>query len=289
MSERWTVGTVLAAANEYLYGQALSGARLEAELLLAHSLALSRLDLYTQFDRPLSEEERTVYRRLLKERSTGRPLQHLTGKQAFRRLDLRMADGVFIPRSETELLVEAVLGWLRAREGVADVLEIGTGSGAICVSLAVEAPGTTVWSTDISEEALALAAANASAHGVEDCVHLVHGDLFSPAPAGQAFDVIVSNPPYVPSGEIDSLASEVRDHEPRAALDGGPAGLDFYRRIISEAGRRLKAGGLLAFEVGIGQAQEVSAGLSTAGFEGIDIIRDYGGIERIVTAVYRQI
>ncbi len=289
MSERWTVRTVLAAANEYLSGRDLPSARLEAELLLAHSLALSRFDLYTQFDRPLSEKERTVYRRLLKERSTGRPLQHLTGTQAFRRLDLRMADGVFIPRSETELLVEAVVDWLRAREGEADVLEIGTGSGAICVSLATETPGTTVWSTDISEEALTLAATNARAHGVEDRIHLVHGDLFSSAPAGKTFDVIVSNPPYVPSGEIDSLALEVRDHEPRTALDGGPAGLDFYRRIISEGGRWLKAGGLLAFEVGIGQAQDVSSGLSTAGFGEIAITRDYGGIERIVTAVYRSV
>ena len=289
MSERWTVGTVLTAANEYLSGRDIPGARLEAELLLAHSLALSRFDLYTQFDRPLSEEERTVYRRLLTERSTGRPLQHLTGTQAFRRLDLRMANDVFIPRPETELLVEKVLEWISGREDAATALEIGTGSGAVCVSLAVEAPRTTVWSTDISQEALALAAVNARAHGVEDRVHLVRGDFFSSAPAGQTFDVIVSNPPYIPSGEIDSLASEVRDHEPRAALDGGPAGLDFYRRIISEGGRWLEAGGLLAFEVGIGQAQEVAAGLSTAGFEGIDITCDYGGIERIVTAVHRSV
>lgn len=289
MSERWTVGTVLAAANEYLSGRDLPGARLEAELLLAHSLALSRFDLYTQFDRPLSEAERTIYRRLLKERSTGRPLQRLTGAQAFRRLDLQMADGVFIPRPETELLVEAVLDWLRGREGPADVLEIGTGSGAICVSLAAEAPGTTVWSTDISEAALTLAAVNARAHGVEDSIHLLRGDMFSSAPAGKAFDVIVSNPPYVPSGEIDSLAREVRDHEPRAALDGGPAGIDFYRRIISEGRRWFKPGGLLAFEVGIGQAQEVAAGLATAGFESIDVACDYARIERIVTAVYRPV
>ncbi len=288
MSERWTVGTVLAAANEYLSGRDLPGARLEAELLLAHSLELSRFDLYTQFDRPLSEAERTVYRGLLKERSTGRPLQHLTGTQAFRRLDLRMADGVFIPRPETELLVEAVLDRLGSQGGSAEVLEIGTGSGAICVSLAVEAPGTVVWSADISKSALTLAALNARAHGVEDRLNLVHGDLFSAVPAGKVFDVIVSNPPYVPAGEIDALAREVRDHEPRAALDGGPAGLDFYLRIISESRQWLKAGGLVAFEVGVGQASEVAAELSRAGFESVDVTRDYARIERIVTAVYRS-
>ncbi len=284
MSQRWTVGNVLAAAHEYLVGQDLPGARLEAEKLLAHSLSLSRFDLYTQFDRPLDDDERGAYRLLLRARSSGRPLQHLTGRQAFRRLDLKMADGVFIPRAETELLVEKVLE--RANASRTPVLELGTGTGAICISIATESPQTSVWTTDISQAALELAKTNAADHGVVDRIQFLQGDLFSPLPDGVQFAAIVSNPPYIPTQEIETLSLEVRDHEPRAALDGGPSGLDFYERIIADAPARLQPAGLIAFEVGLGQASAVASSLAGAGFRDVEVTRDYGGIDRIVSAVW---
>lgn len=283
MPAPWTVGAVLEAAHKYLGEKKLPDPRLEAELLLAHSLELSRFDLYMQYHRPLNEDERAVFRNILKERATGRPLQHLTGSQAFRRLNLAMAPGVFIPRPETELLVETVLSWLPAFHAPAHVLELGCGSGAICVSLAVESPASKIDACDISPEALELSAANARAHNAQDRIKFFLSDLFSAVPAGRRYHAIVANPPYIPSADIESLATEVRDHEPRAALDGGDSGLDFYRRIAESAPDYLAPGGRLAFEVGIGQAEAVAALLENAGFARPEIHKDYARVDRIVT------
>jgi release factor glutamine methyltransferase len=282
MTAQWTVGTVLTAAHQYLAERQFPAARLEAELLLAHSLKMSRFDLYMQYDRPLNESERGSFRELLKQRSSGRPIQHITGMQAFRHLNLKMTPGVFIPRPETELLVESVLAWLH-KNIRGSVLEIGAGSGAVCISLAVEAPHTEVWAVDISEPALALARANAEAHDVADRIVFLHGDLFAAVPPGRRFSALVANPPYIPTDEIDKLSTEVRDHEPRAALDGGRSGLDFYQRAISGAPAVLGEGGLIAFEVGQGQADSVAAMLRSGGFGNIRISQDYAGIDRIVT------
>jgi release factor glutamine methyltransferase len=194
-----------------------------------------------------------------------------------------MAPGVFIPRPETELLVEHVLTWMKAAEGRDRILELCTGSGAICVSLAAEAPGAEVWTADISEAALALARTNAEAHDVAGRMRFLHGDLFAALPAGSRFAALVANPPYIPSDEIDKLAPEVSRHEPRAALDGGPTGLDFYKRIIAGAPAVLEENGLIALEVGLGQAADVADMLRAGGFGGVEIAKDYAGIDRIVT------
>lgn len=282
MTTQWTVGEVLSAARKFLSEKETPEARLQAEQLLAHSLNLTRFDLYTQYDRPLNKEERDRYRRLLKERSNGRPLQHLTGRQAFRRLTLKMAPGVFIPRPETEILVETILSGL-GKGGPPKILEIGTGSGAICVSLAVEVPGSRIWTVDISEPALDLARANAESHGVGERITFCRGDLFAPIDEGLRFDALAANPPYVPSGELARLATEVRDHDPREALDGGELGLDFFKRISAGAPTFLRPGGLIAFEVGIGQAPAVAAILGSSGFGDIAVTKDYAGIERVIT------
>ncbi len=285
---KWTLTEVLAAAKEYLEKQKLTSPQLEAELLLAHSLELTRVELYVQYDRPLKEEEREKFKRLLKERCAGKPLQYITGKQAFRRLNLRVGHGVFIPRPETELLVEKVIDEISRIAGSANsrptLLDLGAGAGTICLALAEELPNADIWAVDISEKSLAVAEANAIAHGLDSKVTFVCGDLFSALPATPAmkFDAIVANPPYIPSAQIDTLQVEVKDHEPREALDGGATGADFYRRITARASEYLEDRGLIAFEVGIDQATVVSEMLVDSGFPSIDIYEDYNGIKRVI-------
>ncbi len=284
MPGTWTIGTVLRAAQDYLGRKMTDSPRREAELLLAQTLDVSRFDLYTQYDRPLGEEERASFRRLIKKRSSGVPLQHITGSQPFRHLDLSVEPGVFIPRPETELLVEAVIDELKATGPGPAVLDIGTGSGAVCLSLAYEMPGADVWTVDVGPQATALARRNAAKHQLHERVKFLTGDLFAPIPPGQQFEAIVSNPPYIPTSQIDGLMAEVSCHEPRLALDGGADGLTFYDRIIKEAAPRLKPGGLVAFEIGIGQADSVSAMLESGAFSGITVRNDYSGLERIIPA-----
>lgn len=286
MGRRWTVAAVLSAAEEHLDKRDVASARLEAELLLAHSLRLSRIDLYVQFDRPLDEVERGAFKDLIRQRLTGKPLQYITGRQAFRRLTLRVEPGVFIPRPETELLVEKVIDALAKTPGSVAIAELGFGSGAISLSLAQELLDARVWAVDISTKAVAVARANAAAHNLEDKVEFVHGDLFEALPSAPAvgFDAIIANPPYIPTAEISGLQAEVKDFEPDAALDGGPDGLDFYARITKEAPSYLKDGGLVAFEVGLGQAGPVAGLLTRAGFSGVTVYNDYNNIERIVMA-----
>ena len=284
MSRLWTIGTVLAAAKEHLDKNNFAAAQREAELLLAYSLHLSRVDLYLQYDRPLSDSERASFKAVFKERLERKPLQYIIGNQTFRYLELRIEPGVFIPRPETELLVERIIDAVKGKSGSLAVLELGVGSGAVCLSLAKELPDVRVWAVDISAKSLAVAEANAVAHGLNDQVTLYHGDMFSALPAGAAlkFDVVAVNPPYVPTADIDSLEPEVRDYEPLEALDGGPTGIRFYEAIVKQAPGYLRPGGLIAFEVGLGQAGTVGALLEEAGFSNIEIGRDYNGVDRTI-------
>ena len=285
---QWTLSAVLTAAKDYLVKNDLTSPQLEAELLLAHSLQLSRVELYVQYDRPLNEAEREKYKGLLRDRCSGKPLQYITGNQAFRRLNLRVGPGVFIPRPETELLVEKAIEEIakyeRSQEEPLAIVDLGAGSGAICLSLAQELTGVHIWAVDISTQSLAVAEANAIAHGLEDKVTFLCGDLYSalPPPASKKYDFIIANPPYIPSGEIEGLQSEVRDHEPREALDGGSTGDVIYQRIISQASKYIKDRGAVAFEVGIDQSETVSERLANAGFTKVDVYKDYNGIKRIV-------
>lgn len=284
MSAGWTIGSVLAAAKTHLDKHDFTASRREAELLLASALRLSRVDLYTQFDRPLSDDERVSFKTLLKARLERQPLQYIIGSQAFRYLELHVEPGVFIPRPETELLVERIIDAVRAATGPLAVLDLGMGSGAVCLSLAKELPDVHVWAVDISAKALEITAVNAATHGLLDKVTLRQGDMFSglPAGAGLTFDVVAANPPYIPTREIDGLEPEVRDHEPLEALDGGPTGIRFYETIAEQAHEYLRPGGLIAFEVGAGQAAAVSAILEEAGFADIEVGRDYNGLDRTV-------
>lgn len=266
----------------------------DAGALLCAAANCDRVFLYAHGDSVLEEGRLNEYMDLLGRRAQGNPLQYLTGEQEFMSLFFHVGPGVLIPRQETELLVETVIGFCEGKLSgnlpQADnsrslrILDIGTGSGCIAISLAHYLPWASVTAVDKMEDALAAAKKNAAINGLEGRIHFVQGDLFQNI-AGSTFDVIVSNPPYIRSGDIPGLMREVRDHEPLEALDGGEDGLDFYRKIISKAPLFLKQGGLLAFETGYDQAAAV-ASLMTFDYIQIKTFRDLSGVDRVVSGVF---
>lgn len=277
--------TRLAAAH--LAAQGIEDARLDAELLLAHVLGIERLDLYLQFERPLEPAEVDAYRDATRRRAAREPLQYITGEAAFRELTLAVDPRVLIPRPETEVLVGEVLAWA-AERGVAggSALDLGTGSGAIALSLLAEGPFSRVVATDDSPGALEVAAVNAERYDAGPALELRHGALFDPIGGGEEFDLIVTNPPYVAEPERDTLMPEVRDHEPGAALFAGPDGLRVIRQIVAGAPDHVATGGLVALEVGAGQAAAVAGLLRERGFSEPRVARDLAGRERMVLAVH---
>ena len=264
-----TLRTALAQGAKLLNDAGIDSPRLTAEVLLAHALRQERIYLVAHSEDELTEVGWIHYGRYLHERMKGKPTQYITRRQEFYGRDFYVAPGVLIPRPETELLVEKVLGVLRAGDRV---LDVGVGSGCVGVTLAREA-AVRVFGVDISPEALAIARRNAAG-----LVGFVLGDLCS-AFGDESFDVVVSNPPYVPEGDRAGLAVEVREWEPAGALFAGVEGLDIYRRLIPEARRVLKPGGVLAFEFGFGQAAAI--GVLMAGWDGVEIFEDLAGIPRV--------
>ena len=264
--------------------------RLNAELLLACSLNLTREQLYIRFNDQLKEEEKEGVERLVGRRISGEPLQYILGHQEFWSIDFKVDPRVLIPRPETELLVEQALLILSEIPlgRTPYVLEIGTGSGAVAISLAKEVGDLFLVATDISRDALLLAKENAKAGGVLHRVAFVKSDLFEPFPAlggREPFDLILSNPPYITFSQIDELPKEVRDYEPIVALNGGEDGLDFYRKIIAQTPHYLRRGGWLLLEVGQGQSRIVSRRIEEEShFLKPACIPDLSGIERVVKA-----
>jgi release factor glutamine methyltransferase len=277
-------------AAEHLAAKGIEDPRLDAELLLAHVLGLRRLDLYLQFERPLEPPEVDAFREAVRRRGGREPLQYITGVVEFRELTLAVDGRVLIPRPETEVLVGEVLAWARgsgaAEGGAGPVLDLGTGSGAIALSLLHEGPFAAVVATDSSEAALAVAAANAERCGLADRLELRHGPLWAAVGEVEQFRVIVSNPPYVADDEETMLAPEIRDHEPRDALFAGPDGLSLIREIVDGAPGHLARGGLLAVEVGLGQADAVAGLFRLAGFGQPRVAADLTGRDRMVLGVY---
>ncbi|WP_455655533.1 peptide chain release factor N(5)-glutamine methyltransferase [Phascolarctobacterium sp.] len=278
----WTITGVLEWTKQYFANKGIENPRLDAEILLCAVLKCERITLYVHFDQPLSEEELTEYRGYVARRAQQEPLAYILGEKAFMKHSFKVNPAVLVPRPETELLVESVAK-AAAGAGAASLLDLGTGSGAIIVSLLELLPEAVGTAVDISAAALAVAGENAEAIGVSSRLTLVESDLFAGLPAGQAFDIIVSNPPYIPAADIAGLAADVQ-REPRGALDGGSDGLDFYRRIAAGCGTWLKPDGLLAFEVGIGQAQQVAGLCRQAGLTVTALRKDYAEIERMVFA-----
>ncbi len=277
--ETWTTLKVLNWTKEFLLSKGIVNARLEAEWLLCAATGLDRVGLYLQYDKPLSEIELSDYRAMIARRARHEPLQHILGSQEFCGLDFEVSPDVLIPRHDTEVLVgEAVL----RHPGALSILDIGTGSGCIAVSLCKRLVHAHVTATDISAPALAIARRNAEKNKTP--IEFLEGDLFTPV-AGRCFDLIVSNPPYIPRLDIESLDIEVRNYDPQIALDGGHDGLDIYRLLIPSAVTHLNPGGWLFVEIGIGQAQEVTQLFQSAGkFSKPIVSLDPSGIERVVGA-----
>ena len=282
--ERWTVLRILKWTANYFFERGIDGPRLDAELLLAEALDLDRVGLYLNYDRPLKDAELDRFRDYVRRRVNHEPVQYILGCTEFWSLKLNVDPRVLIPRPDTEVLVEETLA--QAQDGPLRILDVGTGSGAIAIAIASERPSWQVTAIDLCPQALTLASHNSEQHGLKDRIHFMEADL-SKLPEGP-FDLIVSNPPYIPASDWDGLMPEVRDHEPRLALVGGKDGLDAYRLLAAQSGQNLACGGGLLVEVGIGQADEVADLFRCSGMVGIDQRKDYSGIPRVVKGFRKQ-
>lgn len=285
----WTIKALLDWTADFLAkkGPAPQSARLEAQILLAHVLGCKKIDLMVRFDEQPAEADRTAYKALIKRRVDAWPVAYLVGFREFHLLPFEVTPAVLIPRPETETLVSEADRLIKPLAAPA-VLDLGTGSGCIAVGIAHGKKDARVTAVDVSPDALDVARRNAEKHAVDDRIAFLQGDLFGPVPAGTTFDLVVSNPPYVTPAELATLAPDVRDHEPRLALDGGPDGLAFYRRIAAEVGPFLKPGGWLLVEIGATQDEAVRAIVAERPeLELGKTLRDAGGRPRVVCAKKR--
>ncbi|MBX3182851.1 MAG: peptide chain release factor N(5)-glutamine methyltransferase [Polyangiaceae bacterium] len=281
--EAWTVTKVLRFAQADFQKRDFDSPRLDAELLLGACLGLSRVELLMEAARPLSPSELGAYRELIQRRRKGEPIAYILGRREFHGLDFRVDSRVLVPRPDTEVLVEVALTRTRARDQFGEALDLCTGSGCVAIAFRSARPGWRVMGVDVSRDALRVAQENALRLGCVFGMCWREGDLYDAVPAPQRFDLITANPPYIPSQELAELAPDVRDFEPRLALDGGPDGLDVIRRVVAQAGGRLRSGGVLALEVHYDQAPRVEQLLKDSGFTETSRSRDYGGHERVVS------
>jgi release factor glutamine methyltransferase len=282
--ESWTIRRVIAWAVEDLKKRGMSSPRLDVELLLGKVLGLDRVGLLIDAERPLDRVELGAYRALHQRRRAGEPVAYLLGVREFYGRPFRVDARVLIPRPDTEILVEVALARTRGVSLGARVLDLCTGSGCVAISLARERPTTRVLGTDVSGGALAVARENALRLGAVNAGFL-RADLFEGLPDALVHDLITANPPYILEAELPTLQPDIREYEPHLALTGGADGLDVVRRIVAGAPGRLAPGGVLAMEVGAGQAGEVAELFARAGFEAIERRLDYGGHERVVSGV----
>ncbi len=284
--EEWTIGRLLNWTRNHFESRNLDEPRLAAELLLAHVLGCKRIELYARFGEAPTADQRAVFREMVRAAAEHRPIAYLVGHREFYSLDFLVTPDVLIPRPETELLVELVLEWCKQnpRERY-ELLDIGTGSGCIAVTIAKRQTSVTALATDISPLALDVAARNAERHAVSQRVRMVQADMLnlpSEAVPSGGFDIAVSNPPYIAEAERDSLPANIRDYEPLTALFAGPDGLDAYRRISADVHRFLRPGGVLFLELGYGQAPAVESLFASASPElrPLGRRRDLSGIDR---------
>ena len=279
-----TVLEAIQKSTEFLAKKGVESPRLQTELLLAHQLKLPRMKLYLNFDRVLTSPETDGLRELIKRRAAREPLQHITGATNFCGHEIVVSRHALVPRPETELLAE--LGWkfLATRNGQPTALDFGTGTGCLAIAIAAKCPAAQITALDISADALALAKKNAAQNEVAERIEFLLGDGFAALPPNSQFDLIVSNPPYIASAEIATLEPEVKDFDPRAALDGGADGLDFYRRLAREAKNFLKPEGKIILEFGDGQAAAISEIFRAEKWRVESVEKDFSGRERILIA-----
>lgn len=280
--EAWTVGRLLTWTTQWLGGRGSESPRLDAEVLLAHVRGCSRILLYTAFDQVVGDAERARFRELVRRRGDGEPVAYLTGTKEFFSLPFAVSNAVLVPRPETEQLVVRVIDLFR-EVASPRLVDVGTGSGAIAVTLAKHLPTASITAIDVSPEAIAVARGNAEIHGVAARIEFVESDLFANVDASRSFDAIVSNPPYVRDDEFDGLPRDVRLHEPKRALVAGPTGAEVIERLVHEAAVRLTPGGWLVVE--IGPAEEAEAAVRRAGgLEPHPTLRDLAGHPRVIQA-----
>ena len=280
----WTIGRILKWTEQYFKDKGIESPRLDAEVLLAHVLEKQRIYLYVHFDEPLQPGELAAYREMIKKRVLRVPVAQILGEKEFMGLTFKVTADTLVPRPDTEILVQTAVDRLRAMAGEEPLrfADIGTGSGAICLSVLHYLSDTVADTVDISPAARAVAEENAASLGLADRVTFHTGDLLQPL-SGISFAAILSNPPYIPEADIAKLAPEVRLKEPHTALSGGQDGLDFYRRLANEAPAMLVPGGFTAFEVGIHQAGDVADLLKANPLiDRTEILPDYAGIDRVV-------
>lgn len=270
----------LREAERYLAGRGVEEPRLNSELLLSHSLGLGRTELLLNPFLPIAADALRGFRESLLRRGSGEPIQYITGKLEWLNFQIRLTRGVFVPRPETETMVEAVVE-LPEKRGFSVCLDVGTGCGNIAISLARLIPGAHIYASDVSFEALLMARENARSDGLSRRVSFINGDLLEPFRRDAGIDLIVSNPPYIRSGDLSLLPTEVRSWEPRLSLDGGEDGLQVIRRLIQDSRSMLKRGGMLVLEIGEDQAREV-CGLAGRLYDHVDVGRDLDGRQRFV-------
>ena len=274
---------VINKTTPFFEKQGVESPRLNIELLLAHVLKKKRLELYLEFEREVDEATLGKLRELVRRRASGEPLQYITGETEFCGLKFAVDRRVLIPRPETELLVETVVAQL-GTGGRVQIVDVGTGSGCIAISLAKKLPVEEIVAVDASAEALVVAQGNAGRHGVEKNVRFLQGDLLKNLPDSLRVDAIVSNPPYIANGELAKLPKEVRDFEPVQALVAGEDGLDVIRRLVKSAKSLLSPTGFVALEIGAGQQPAVERLFVEAGYEVAQVVTDLQGHERVVVA-----
>jgi release factor glutamine methyltransferase len=252
----WTIKALLTWTTEFLARKGIENPRADAQILLAHVLKCKKVDLIVRYNERPEESERSRFRELIQRRIAGWPVAYLVGSRDFYLLSFEVSPEVLIPRPETETLVLETLEFLKPLKSPT-VLDIGTGSGCIAISIAHQKKDAHITAIDISPDALQIGKRNAIRYGLLERISFLQGDLLAPLPAGSTFDLVVSNPPYIAQTEFAGLIPEVRDHEPRVALDGGPDGLSFYRRIAAGVVVCLKTGGRLMVEIGYTQEEAV--------------------------------
>jgi release factor glutamine methyltransferase len=287
--ETWTILKLLKWTTGYFKSHQIEHPRAASEILLAHALGMARVDLYIQYDRPLEPQELEVFKGFIQRRLKREPVAYIVGEKGFWSLDLRVTPDVLIPRPETETLVEAVLLTVPAEPSPRPlrILDLGTGSGAVVIALAMERTGHLFYALDCSYKALAVAQDNARRHGVKGDISFLRSNWFEALQEvpHSGFDLIVSNPPYVSNQDFETLPLEISQYEPPQALDGGANGLDAIELIIEKAPAHMTQGGWLLLEIGHDQAASIEGLMAASGaYKDFSVIKDYSGLDRVVRA-----
>ena len=283
----WTVKRLHEWTRDFLKRQGSESPEIETQILMAQALQCRRVELFTRYEQEVSEEKRARLRELIQQRAKGCPVAYLVGHKEFYSLRFEVSPAVLIPRDDSEWIVQECLRMSKG-QGAVRVLDLGTGSGNLAVAIARQNKDASVVAVDVSQEALAIAQKNAEAHQVFDRIEFLHGDLFDALRSARSFQFIVSNPPYVKTGELSTLQTEVRDFEPRLALDGGPDGLDVFDRIIAGADNFLEDEGYLILEIGEDQESEARTRIEALGCYKLNpTIRDAKGLSRVLVAKYQ--